>query len=197
MKKTLFILVTIFFAISLARPENLTLYTGRATTQVSLAGVSVGGDIWHFLGMHIDMFKYIKPDETLYSGVPIENRGDFAGASLNFVLKIPLHLIPYLHRLEFIQPYFSTGYGFGLENLAGEYLKKPDKDGNTIFLSKLIQYDSFGCGLIVMLTENFGIKFDYRKLSLSENEKMVYNSRSFKRFSIGICFGSYKDKIKK
>lgn len=197
MKKTFLLLLVSLFTIGFLKAENFTLYTGKTSGHVGFAGVSAGGDVWHFLHLQFDFFKYLQQDQSLHSGIPEENRGDFLGASINFVIKIPIHFIPYLDKLDFIQPYILTGYGYGLENLAGEYLKLPDKYGNTNWFTKLRQFDSFGYGLILMLSPKFGIKVDYRSIRLPEQDRMGYYYRKFNRLSVGLCFGSYKHKLKK
>lgn len=185
-KKFLFLFIFLI-AFGFSRAENLTMFTGVAANKTELLGASLGGDIWHFLQIQFDIFKYLEQDQSLYSSDPEQNRGDFLGISLNFALKIPIHLIPYLDKLDFIQPYVVTGYGFGLENLAGEYIALPDVNGKTGIFNKIRQFDSFGYGLIIMVVPKIGIKIDYRSIKISELKGMGYTSRKFARISFGIC----------
>lgn len=194
-KKFLFILIFLI-AFEFSNAENFAIYTGRTSDEVQFLGTSIGGDILHYLQLQLDFFRYIQDDQALYSDNPEENRGDFLGVSLNFALKIPINLIPYLDKFDYIQPYILVGYGYGLESLASEYMDVPDADGKTGIFSKMRQFDSFGYGLIVMVASTIGLKIDFRSIKISEHEGMGYPSRKFNRISFGLCFGGYKEKRK-
>jgi len=191
-KQTLLLVVIFFICFQFLSAENFTIYTGSTSKKIAFLGSTIGGDIWHFIQLQLDVFKYLQQDQSLYSAKPENNRGDFLGASINFALKFPIHLIPYLEKLDYIQPYIVAGYGYGIENLASEYINLPDKDGKTGFFSKLRQFDSFGYGIIIMITPSFGFKIDSRSIKISKDDGMGYPYRRFTRFSFGICFGKYK-----
>lgn len=189
-RKKLFLsllILFVFFEISWA--ENFTIYSGTTSNEIGLIGVTLGGDVLDFLNMNIDVFKYLKKDQSLYSGIPSESRADFLGASINFNLRFPIHFIPYLDRLDFIQPYLLVGYGYGTESFASEYFQIEDKNGRSGIFSKLRQFDSFGYGIIIMLTKTAGIKVDFRSIKISDHEGMGFPGRRFSRFSLGLCFG--------
>lgn len=191
-RKAGLIIIFLFIPIA-AQTENLTLYTGTTSVGTQIAGASVGGDIWDFLQAQLDFFKYLNEDPDLFSEFPENNRGDFMGASINFTLKIPIHLFPYMDKFDFIKPYVLVGYGYGLENLKSEYLNVPDKNGKSGIFSKLRQYDSIGFGLIVMISSTVGVKADYRTINISEHQGMSFPKRSLNRFSVGFCFGGKKE----
>lgn len=189
MRKAGFFLLCFLICFVHLRPETLTLYTGLASSKAQYVGASVGDDVFPFLNFHLDLHKYTKNDQSLYSAIPEENRGDFLGLSLNLALKFPIYLLPHLDRLELIEPYLLVGYGVGLENLNGNYMSLPDAEGHTGILSKLRQYHSLGTGMIVWITRVFGVKFDVRKINIKELEGMNYPARTSYRYSFGICFG--------
>lgn len=171
--------------------ENITIftgYTGASADNTQLVGVTLGGDIWHFLQLQVDFFKYIKEDQNLYSNDPALDRSDFTGISGNLVLKIPIHLAPYLDKLEFINPYVLIGYGYGLESFSMEFFDMPDSEGNTGLMNKIRQFNSFGGGIIVWPLPTIGIKLDYRSVKISEHVNMGWPARKFNRLSIGVCF---------
>jgi len=196
MKKKFLLLLVFLFVFKYSQAENLTIYSGTTSVNTQYFGATAGGDILDFLQMQIDFFKYLKKDQSLYSSIPGENRGDFLGISFNFALNLPIHLIPSLDKYDYIQPYILVGYGFGVENLSGDYMRVPDKDGKTGIFSKMRQFDSYGLGLVVMVTPQIGFKVDYRSVNISALEGMGYPSRKFNRFSFGVSFGS-KKKTKK
>lgn len=187
-----FVLLLFFSGFSFGE-EVLSLYTGTTSNKTPLIGLSLGGDIWHFLQMQVDLFKYLQRDSSLHDADPRADRGDFVGLSLNFVLKLPIHLLPYLDEWDFVQPYVLTGIGYGLENLSGEYFNEPTKDGKTGIFSKMRRFDTFGVGLNIVLGPRLGIKIDSRTFKISAHNGMGYSSRNITRFSIGLCFGSYKE----
>jgi len=176
--------------VAIIEAESATIYTGVTSSKARYVGISIGGDIFPYLQCQIDVLKFTTKDSSLYSDTPEENRSDFLGASINFALRLPIHLIPNMDRLHFIAPYVLAGYGTGLENLKTAYFEVPNAEGNTGFITKLRSYHSFGGGLIIMLTPRFGLKFDYRSTSMPGLAKMGYPSRKFNRFSFGICLGS-------
>ena len=194
MKKGLIFLFLIIITLQTSTAENLTLYTGNTSRNIKYVGCTVGGDILHFLQMQLDVFKYLKndTDPALYSVNPEENRGDFLGVSINFALKLPIHLIPGLDRYDFVQPYISSGIGYGWENLSGQYMGTENADGNSGLFTKMRKFGSLGVGIVGMISQTFGVKIDFRHLNINELTKMNYQKRSFSRLSIGICFGRYK-----
>jgi hypothetical protein len=174
--------------------ENLTIYIGKSKAQ--FAGVTIGGDIWDFLQLQVDVMKYLKDDTSLHSDDPKLNRGDFLGASVNVVLKLPLHIIPYLDQFDFIQPYLTAGHGFASENLTADYNNLPNPgDNKTGIFNKLWSFNSFGVGLIIMISPQFGLKVDYRSIDLAAQTGLNLPARSFGRTSFGICFGKYKNDV--
>lgn len=193
MKKKLLIFLVVLFLTQAMFAENFTIFTGTASTDTEFFGLSFGGEILGFLYINFDFFKYLKDDQSLYSDIPAENRGDFLAGSLNFELKLPIHLIPYLDKFDFIQPYILFGYGYGLENLSKEYFDLPDNNGKTGLSTKLRQFYSSGIGIVVMVSPSIGIKIDYRSLNISEHQGMGYSGRKISRISFGICLGKYKD----
>jgi len=193
MKKKLLIFLVVLFLTQALFAENFTIFTGTASTDTEFLGLSFGGEILDFLYINFDFFKYLKEDQSLYSGIPEENRGNFLAGSLNFELKLPIHLIPYFDKFDFIQPYILFGYGYGLENMSKDYFDLPDNDGKTGLSTKLRQFYSSGLGVVVMVSPSIGIKLDYRALNISENQGMNYSSRKISRISFGICLGKYKD----
>jgi len=198
LKKTILFLALILMSLNLLNAESTTLYTGKTSTKAQYMGLTFGGDIWDFLQLQFDVLKYLKDDPDLHSDDPIFNRGNFLGVSLNFVLKLPIHLIPYLDQFDYIQPYLLTGRGYGLESLATEYFDQPNSvDEKSGIFSKIRAFDSFGYGLVVMVSPTFGIKVDYRSVNLAEHKGTGLQSRSFGRVSFGICFGAYKKPIPK
>jgi len=198
MRKTVlvFLLVFILWGTSMAQKtrrkgENVTVYTGytgSSADNTQLVGVTFGGDIWHFLQLQVDFFKYLKEDQNLFSSDPTLDRSDFIAVSGNLVLKIPIHLAPYLDKLEFINPYVLIGYGYGLESFNKDFFDVPDSEGNTGLWSKARQFDSFGFGVIVWPLPTIGVKLDYRSVKISEHEAMSWPARKFNKISIGICF---------
>ncbi len=195
MKKKILFLIMLLFMLHITqaqtetkKSENLTLYYGSGANNTKVAGASMGGNIWHYLQFQLDVFKYLNQDMNFYSVNPSEDRSDFLGLSGNVALKIPIHLIPSLDRLEFVQPYILIGYGYGIESIKGEFIKEPDSEGNTGIFSKIRQFDSIGTGIIIWVLPTVGIKVDYRSIKLSEHEKMGFPKRKFNRISLGICF---------
>jgi len=198
MKKIFFLLLILLvlcqFSIAqkkLKKGENVSVYlgtTGNSAGNAQLAGVSLGGNIWHFLQLQVDFFKYIKRDQNLYSADPTLDRSDFTGISGNLVLKIPIHFIPYLDKLEFINPYILVGYGYGLENFTSEFHNLPDKEGNTGPFSKTRKYESLGAGVIIWVLPTIGIKLDYRSIEMPMHTGMDFPARRFNRVCLGICF---------
>lgn len=196
MKKELFISMIVLFLTQTVFAEDFTIFSGRASTKTQFFGVSFGGEIFDFLFINLDFFKYIKEDESLSSPIPEQNRGKFLAGSLNFDLKIPIHLIPHLDKLEFIQPYILLGYGLGIENLSNDYINFPDINGKKGFFTKTRQFYSSGFGVILMISSSIGFKMDYRMINISEHKKMEYPSRKFSRIYFGLCLGRYKESDK-
>lgn len=174
--------------------ETLTIYTGVTSKKTTFLGASLGGEIFPYLNLYIDGFKYLKNDEELYSPEPEKNRGDFGALSINIKLRFPIDLLPYLDKFDYIQPYIVAGYGYGIENFSGAYHQIPDKNNKTGFFTKVIKFHSFGYGIIFMLSQTTGIKIENMKLNLNELERMGYPARQISRFSLGICFESKKQK---
>lgn len=189
MKKMMLFLGLLLSFSAFTKAEHLTIYTGTTSTKVPYAGVTLGDYMFPYLQFQIDIFKFTGRDEALSADDPALNRGDFVGGSVNFALKLPLHLLPRLDRLAFLEPYVLVGYGGGLESLKSAYFDVPNNEGKTGLMTKLRRYRSYGAGLIVMLTYNFGIKLDYRSINISELKEMGYPSRHFNRYSFGICVG--------
>lgn len=169
--------------------EGFTLYTGFTSIHTRYLGATVGGDVFPFLQLQLDAFKFTTKYEALESPMPEQDRSGFSGVSLNCALKIPLYLIPHLDRLRFLEPYVLVGYGAGIESLKKAYLDVPNSDGKVGLFTKLRYYHSYGAGLIVMLTSRFGVKFDYRSINMPGLDEMGYPSRKFNRFSFGLCLG--------
>ncbi len=188
MKRVLVILFFLGFAWRVGVCEHLSVAIGRTSVNTNFWGVSLGGDAWHFLQIQLDAFKYMNKDVALSSPLPELSRGDFLGLSGNLVLKLPIHFLPKLDRLDFIQPYVSAGLGFGLESLNSEYLQAEDAAGKSGFLSKMRLFSSLGGGVIIMVIPVMGIKFDFRSLNVREHEGLQLPARRFNRFSFGICF---------
>lgn len=188
MKKAAMVLMFGLLAAGYARAQTFAVYAGKTSVETNFWGVSLGGNILSFLQLQVDVFKYINHDEALYSPVEAEDRSDFLGLSGNVVLKLPIHLLPYLHSLDFIQPFILRGYGAGLENLSSEYWDAPDLEGDTGVLTKVRTFDVWGGGVVIMITRKLGIKADYRSLDIPELENMGYPARRINRFSFGICF---------
>ena len=198
LKKTILFLALILMSLNLLNAEGQTLYAGKTSNKTQYVGLTLGGDIWDFLQLQFDVMKYLKDDPGFYSDDPKFNRGDFLGVSLNFVLKLPIHLIPYLDQFDYIQPYLLVGRGYGLESLAADYFNQENSvDKKSGIFSKIRAFDSFGYGLVVMVSPTFGIKVDYRSMNLAEHKGSGLQSRSFNRVSFGICFGAYKKPIQK
>jgi len=187
MKKAVIVLLLGLLAAGFSRAENLSIYAGKTSVKTNYWGISLGGDIWSFLQLQVDVFKYFSQDQDLYSPIKAENRGDFLGVSGNFVLKIPIHLLPSLHDFEFIQPYVLRGYGAGLENLSSEYWRVPDVNAKTGLLTKIRRFDVLGAGITIMVTRKLGVRADYRSTNIIEHKGMAYPARRFGRFSFGIC----------
>jgi hypothetical protein len=197
LKKSIILVTALVLTWTMLGAEGLTLYMGKTSAKARYYGVSIGGDIWDFLQLQFDVMKYFREDPTLHSEDPALNRGNWLGASFNIVLKLPLHLIPYMDRFEYIQPYLLSGYGYGLESLAAEYIDQEDANGNSGLFSRLRPYRVLGAGLVIMISPMFGLKIDYRTFNLSEQKDIGLPGRSFDRISIGICFGPYKTSITK
>jgi hypothetical protein len=187
-KLALFLGLLITFS-AFTEAENLTIYTGTTSTKVPDFGVTLGDYLFPYLQFQLDIFKFTGEDKALTSDDPALDRGDFLGGSLNFALKLPIHLLPRLDRLAFLEPYVLVGYGGGLESLKSAYFDVPNSEEKTGLMTKLREYRSYGAGLIVMLTDSFGIKLDYRSINISELKEMAYPSRHFNRYSFGICVG--------
>jgi hypothetical protein len=168
--------------------ESFSIYTGIGANNTELIGVSLGGDIWYFLQFQIDIFKYLKKDSSLSSDNPLLDRSDFFGLSGNFTLKLPIHFLPKLDKLHFLQPYFLAGYGYSLESLNGDYISQPDSEDNTGIFSKIRAFKSFGGGLIIWLIPKVGIKFEYRSINIAEHKEMGLPSRNFNKITFGLCF---------
>ncbi len=184
MKKAVIVLLLGLLAAGFSRAETVSLYAGKTSVKTNFWGISLGGNIWSFLQLQADVFKYFSQDQALEA----ENRGDFLGVSGNIVLKIPIHLLPYLHKLEFVQPYILRGYGAGLESLSSEFWNIPNNEGKTGVLTKIRRFDTLGAGIVVMITRKLGVKADFRSLKIIELEAMAYPARRVNRFSFGICF---------
>jgi hypothetical protein len=197
LKRVALVAVVIVLSWTALAAEGLTLYFGKASTQTQYYGVSIGGDIWDFLQLQFDVMKYAKQDPALRNDDPALSRGDWMGASFNIALKLPLHLIPSLDRLEFIQPYILTGFGYGLESFAADYLERTAPNGKSGLFNWLRPYRALGVGVIVMLSPTVGVKLDYRTLTLNEQADLLLPGRSFNRLSVGICFGPYKTNVPK
>lgn len=187
MKKAVIVLLLGFLAAGFSRAENLTIYAGKTSVKTNFWGISMGGDIFSFLQIQADVFKYFSQDQALYSPIKAENRGDFTAVSGNLVLKLPIHLLPHLNALEFIQPYVLRGYGAGLENLSSEYWDVPNIDGKSGILTKIRRFDVLGAGITIMIARKLGVKADYRSINIIEHKGMAYPARRFSRFSFGIC----------
>ena len=194
MKKKLLIIVIFLFISQSILAEDFTIFTGTTSVNTEFFGLSFGGEVIDFLFINFDFFNYLKEDESLHSDIPAENRGKFLAGSINFELKLPLHLVPHLDKLDFIQPCIHFGLGYGMENLDREFTNVPDIDDKTGFFTKLRQFKSSGIGLVIMISPSIGIKIDYRTLKIAELERMGWPSRSFTRFYFGICLGKYKNK---
>jgi hypothetical protein len=188
MKKAVIVLLLWLLAAGFSRAENFSLYAGKTSVKTNFWGISLGGNIWTFLQLQVDVFKYFSQDLALYSPIKAENRGDFTAVSGNIVLKIPIHLLPYLHDFEFVQPYVLRGYGAGLENLSSEYWDVPNIDGKPGILTKIRRFDTLGAGIVIMVTRKLGVKADFRSINIIELKGMAYPARRFSRFSFGICF---------
>jgi len=184
MKKAGIVLLLGLVVAGFSRAETVSLYAGKTSVETNFWGISLGGNIWSFLQLQADVFKYFSQDQALEA----ENRGDFLGVSGNIVLKIPIHLLPYLHKLEFVQPYILRGYGAGLESLSSEFWNLPNNDGKTGVLTKIRRFDALGAGIVIMITRKLGVKADFRSLKIIELEAMAYPARRVNRFSFGICF---------
>jgi len=199
LKKKIVFLALVFMTVHFMHAEGTTLYIGSTSTKAQLAGITFGGDIWDFLQIQVDFMKYIKEDPSLHVDDPAVNRGDFLGASLNVVLKMPIHLIPYLDQFDYIQPYILAGRGYGVESLVTDYFNNPNEgDQKTGVFNKIRGFNSFGVGVVVMLAPKFGLKLDYRSVNIAEHAGMgiaagqAGQARSFHRISFGVCFGGYK-----
>lgn len=197
-KKVCFLL---FFALGLYNftfAEGITFFTGTTSKKVTFGGTNFGGEIIDYLQWQLDAFKYIKKDPDLSTDNPLTDRGDFLGISLNFALKLPIHLIPYLDQFDYIQPYIVQGYGFCLESLAGDYLSAINKvDNKSGVFSKVRSFNSFGYGVVFMISPAVGIKVDSRSVNINEHKGMALEKRKFTRFSIGLSFGTYKEPVKR
>jgi len=187
----------ILLSAGLMQAEGFTLYTGKAN-KTQCIGIALGGDIWDFLQLQVDAMKYLKQDAALRSDDPTLNRSDFLGVSATFVLKLPLHLVPYLDRFDYIQPYILAGRGYAIESLSAAYIDAPNAvDGAKGMFSKLRSFNSFGYGLIVMISPQFGLKVDYRTIDMAGHTGMGIPGRKFGRTTVGICVGPYKNPIKR
>jgi hypothetical protein len=184
-KKFLFFLIFLISA-QFLRAEYFTAYAGRTSIKTNYWGVSIGDTIWSYLQFQVDFCKYLNRDESLEP----KDRGDYLGLSGNFVLKLPIHLLPHLYKLEFVQPYILTGFGYCLESTSSGYLDRPDKNGKTGLLSKTRQFNSLGVGLIIMIIPKMGLKIDYRSVKISDHTKDMDDqpARRFNRISFGLCF---------
>jgi len=189
MRRTIPFLGLLLLFSAFAKAENLTIYTGATSHKVSVAGVSLSDYLIPYLQFQLDVFKFTGKDKALHSDDPALNRDDFIAAAFNVVLKLPIHLLPHLDRLAFLEPHFLVGYGFGLESLRSAYFDVPNNEEKTGLFTKLRQYRSYGAGLVVMLTYNLGLKIDYRSIGISELKGMGYPARRFNRVTFGVCFG--------
>ena len=194
MKKVWVVLFLVFGLTHFAAAENMTLSIGNAKSQ--FAAVALGGNIWDFLQLQLDVMKYLKDDTdpALQNPDPKLSRSDFLGVSVVVALKLPIHLIPGLDRFEFIQPYISAGRGYGLESLKTEYNDAPNAgaDQKTGFFNKMISFNTLGGGVLFMIAPKFGVKLDYRQMSLAEQKGIPLPARKMTRISIGVAFGAYK-----
>lgn len=190
-------IVLILMSAALLSAENFTLYAGNAN-KTQFFGFAMIGEIGDFLQFHFDAMKYLKKDQSLFSDIPARDRSDLLGVSGLFVLKLPIHLLPYLDRLDYIQPYLSTGAGLAVESLTADYNDAPNAaDGGTGLFRKIRTFFSFGYGVIVMISAEFGIKIDFRKIDMTAHSGMGLPARKFDRISVGVCFGPYKTPIKR
>jgi hypothetical protein len=200
MRKGVLGLALAILAAQFAGAENTTLYSGKASTSTQYIGITMGNDALDFLQLQFDVLKYLKDDPALHSEDPKLGRGDFLGVSLNLVLKLPIHLIPSLDSFDYVQPYIVVGRGYAAESLSVDYYDTPTAGtGKTGFFNKLRSFSSFGCGLVVMITPSFGLKFDYRTMKLAELSGLGADgaARKINRLSVGLCFGAYKKEVKK
>jgi len=197
MKRIGFGIVLILMSAALLSAENFTLYAGNAN-KTQFLGLAISGDVGDFLQFHFDLLKYVKKDQNLISDNPKLDRSDLLGASGTFVLKLPIHLLPYLDRLDYIQPYLSAGTGLAIESTSAEYNDAPGAvDGGTGVFRKVRTFFSFGYGVIVMIATEFGIKLDFRTIDMAAHSGMGLPARKFDRVSVGVCFGPYKSPIKR
>lgn len=187
MKRAMLGVLLGILAVGFARAESIYIYAGKTSVTTNFWGISLGGNIWSFLQLQVDAFKYFSQDQALYSEIKSENRGDLTSLSGNLALKLPIHLLPYCHALDFFQPYILRGYGAALENLSPEYWDVPDLNGKTGILTKIRRFDVLGAGAVIMVTPKIGIRVDYRSLNLIEHTGMGYPARRVNRFSFGIC----------
>ncbi len=135
------------------------IYAGmNNASNEKLLGLCLGGELWAFLGLELDVFKSTKAEGPL-------------GASANFTLTIPLSLIPPLEKAKFIQPYILSGIGTYTEKLD---LKESD------LLEQFQKYKSYGVGVHIMFISKAGVRLDYRIIKLANSK--------WSRSSIGISF---------
>ena len=187
MRKLVWLAAFVVLSWGFSSGQNLVLFAGKASSQTNFAGGGLGGDIWNFLQFQFDFFKYINKDTNLYSDNPLDNRSDMIALSGNFILKLPIHLLPYLHDFDFVNPFLFTGYGYCLENMAAEYMDQPDLDNNSGFFSKVRKFDTWGYGLIVWAIPKVGIRLEYRSMNIAEKAAAGLPARKLSRWSFGIC----------
>ena len=191
MKKVWVVLFLVVGLTHFAVAENMTLSIGQAKAQ--FASVALGGNIWDFLQLQLDVMKYLKDDPGFQNADAKLSHGDFLGVSLVVALKLPIHLIPGLDRFDYIQPYISAGRGYGLESLEAGYNNEPNVgDQKTGFYNKMIAFNTLGGGVLFMIAPKFGVKLDYRQMSLAEQKGIPLPARKMDRISIGVAFGAYK-----
>jgi hypothetical protein len=191
-RKCIFLVLIFLLVAGLLRAEHFTLYAGRTSVKTELWGVALGADdIWSFLQFQMDFFKYMNKDKEtpgLFSEDPALNRSDFLALSGNFVLRIPIHLLPHLYKFNFIEPYISKGIGACLESTATAFMDVLDLKGKTGVFSKIRRFDSFGGGVIIWVIPKMGLKLDFRSIKIAQNKNMNWPARKFSRFTFGLCF---------
>lgn len=157
MKNKYLIILILILLITDSLYCNGTLYAGKRSAE-NLVGISLGSELWSFLGMEFDFYRSLEAHGCL-------------GLSFNFTLNLPLNIISELEPLSFIRPYFISGVGY----YAGNFYMETEE-----FWKQFKQYDSFGYGFIIMLSSKVGIRFDSRSIKL-ENMKWT-------RTSVGLNF---------